>query len=224
MSTSAQIPPPQFGSDDVEVISRERAYDGFFKLDRLQLRHRKFNGDWSEDVPRELIVRRDAVGVLLYDPQLDSIALIEQFRTGVIDAITPAIEKAMGVAANKKSPWILELVAGLIDRDESPMEVATREALEEANCTVLELEPIFELFTSPGGTNEYLHLFCARCDLRNAGGVYGLPEEHEDIRVHVFSYDDTAALLRSGRVNNAITIIALQWLQLHRPRLRKDWC
>ena len=207
---SMPTPAPQLGADDIEIISRERAYDGFFKLDRLQLRHRKFDGDWSAALPRELIVRRDAVGALLYDPQLDAIALVEQFRTGIIDS--------------QRSPWILELVAGLIDRDETPAEVATREVLEEANCQVLALEPIFEFFTSPGGTNEYLHIFCARCDLTNAGGVYGLPEEHEDIRVHVFGYDACVALLKDGAINNAITIIALQWLQMQRVRLRQLWC
>lgn len=199
----------QYDRDDVEILTRSRGYDGFFKIDRLSLRHRKFDGGWSVEVPRELIIRRDAVGVLLYDPQLDSIALIEQFRTGVID--TP------------HSPWIFELVAGLIDTDESPAEVAKREALEEANCEVLALESIYDFFMSPGGTNEYLHLFCARCDLKNAGGVYGLPEEHEDIRVHVLSYDATIALLQNGEIKNAITIMALQWLQLQRERLRAQW-
>lgn len=217
MSASTPPPTPQFDSDDIEIIARERAYDGFFKLDRLQLRHRKFAGDWSAELPRELIIRREAVGVLLYDPQLDAIALVEQFRTGVIDAI----KSADGIA---HSPWVLELVAGLIDRDETPAEVAKREVLEEADSHVLALEPIFEFFTSPGGTNEYLHLFCARCDLSNAGGVHGLPEEHEDIRVHVMSYDAASALLRSGGINNAITIIALQWLQMQRERLRQQWC
>lgn len=202
-----------FAKDDVEIIERNRGYDGFFKVDRFQLRHRKFDGGWSEQMPRELVVRRDAVGILLYDPQLDAVALIEQFRVGVIGA---GVEK-------EASPWILELVAGLIDRDETPIEVAKREAIEEANCTVLDVEPIFSLFTSPGGTNEYIHLFCGRCDLRNAGGVYGLPEEHEDIRVHVVAYDAAVALLTSGRINNAITIIAMQWLQMQRERLRALW-
>jgi ADP-ribose pyrophosphatase len=206
----------EFGADDVEILARERVYDGFFKLDRLRLRHRKFDGDWSAELPRELVIRRDAVGVLLYDPQLDAVALIEQFRTGIID-------NSKNVA-DKRSPWILELVAGLIDRDETPMQVAKREAMEEANCHVLALEPIFAFFTSPGGTNEYLHLFCARCDLHDAGGVHGLPEEHEDIRVHVIRYDAAIALLQNGGVNNAITIIALQWLQMQRERLRELWC
>lgn len=205
-----------FTKDDVEIVERKRGYDGFFKLDQIQLRHRKFDGGWSEEMPRELVIRRDAVGILLYDPQLDAVALIEQFRTGVIDKSIDANGKA-------QSPWILELVAGLIDRDETPEAVAKREAIEEANCTVLALEPIFDFFTSPGGTNEYLYLFCGRCDLRNAGGVYGLPEEHEDIRVHVIEYEAAIALLKNGRINNAITIIAMQWLQLHRERLRALW-
>ncbi|HET8711655.1 MAG TPA: NUDIX domain-containing protein [Spongiibacteraceae bacterium] len=207
---------PELGRDDVEILARERGYDGFFKLDRLRLRHRKFDGDWSAELPRELIVRRDAVGVLLYDPQLDAIALVEQFRTGIIDRV----DSATGVP---HSPWILELVAGLIDRDETPAEVAQRETFEEANCKVLALEPIFDFFMSPGGTNEYLYLFCARCDLRDAGGVHGLPEEHEDIRVHVIDYSAAIALLQSGGVKNAITIVALQWLQMQRDALRQRW-
>lgn len=206
----------KLGADDFEILARERGYDGFFKIDRLQLRHRKFAGDWSAELPRELIIRRDAVGVLLYDPKLDAVALIEQFRVGLIGAKPDANGK-------KKSPWILELVAGLIDRDETPQEVAIREVHEEANCRVLALEPIFDLFTSPGGTNEFIHLFCARCDLSDAGGVHGLPEEHEDIRVHVIAYDAALALLQRGQLNNAITIIAMQWLQLQRERLRQLW-
>lgn len=205
---------PQFGRDDVEIISRERAYDGFFKLDRMTLRHRKFEGGWSDEMPRELIVRRDAVGVLLYDPVLDAVALIEQFRTGIIDR---------SASGESKSPWILELVAGLIDRDETPEEVATREAIEEAGCEVLALESIAQFFMSPGGSNEYVHLFLARCDLRDAGGVHGLPEEYEDIRVHVVTFDAALALLNSGGINNALTIVAMQWLQIHRERLRRQW-
>ncbi len=208
---------PEFGSDDVEILERERGYDGFFKLDRLRLRHRKFDGSWSAELPRELILRRDAVGVLLYDPQLDAVALVEQFRTGVINARPDA-------EGNPQSPWILELVAGLIDREETPAEVARREALEEAGCTVLALEPMFDFFMSPGGSNEYLHLFCGRCDLRNAGGVHGLAEEHEDIRVHVIACDAAIDLLNRGAIKNAITIVALQWLQMQRERLRRQWC
>jgi ADP-ribose pyrophosphatase len=204
---------PQFTAADVEIVQQDIAYAGFYQLERLQLRHRKFAGDWSPVLKRELMVRRDAAGVLLYDPQLDAIALIEQFRIG-------ALRRAV---AESGSPWLLELVAGLIDTDETPEAVARREAEEEAGCTVLAVEPIFALFSSPGGSNEYMHLFCGRCDLSAAGGVHGLPEEHEDIRVHVVAFAEALELLQRGILCNAHTVIALQWLQLNRERLRHLW-
>lgn len=204
------MPNHEFSADDVEILARDTVYSGFFKVEQLRLKHRRFAGDWSDAFTRELLVRRDATGVLLYDPQLDAIALIEQFRVGTLDRGT--------------SPWLFEVVAGLIDAGESPQDVARREALEEAGCEVLALEPILELFSSPGGTNEYMHLFCGRCDLRDAGGVHGLPEEHEDIRVHVVGFDEAVAMMRGGTLRNAHTVIALQWLQLNRERLRDAWC
>jgi ADP-ribose pyrophosphatase len=204
---------PEFAAGDVQVLERETVYKGFYRMERLQLRHRKFAGDWTPALRRELMVRRDAAGVLLYDPQLDAVALIEQFRVGAMDS----------AASDGGSPWLFELVAGLIDTDETPAQVARREALEEAGCEVLALEPVFELFSSPGGSNEFMHIFCGRSDLGNAGGLHGLPEEHEDIRVHVVAFAAAVALMQRGGLRNAHTIIALQWLQLNRERLRATW-
>jgi ADP-ribose pyrophosphatase len=204
------MPTQQFTADDVQISEREIVYNGFFRMERMQLRHRKFAGDWSASLKRELVVRRDAAGVLLYDPQLDAVALIEQFRVGAID--------------RGASAWLFELVAGLIDTDETPAAVARREAVEEAGCEVVALEPVFELFSSPGGSNEFMHIFCGRCDLRNAGGIHGLPEEHEDIRVHVVEFADAVDMMQRGLLRNAHTIIAMQWLQLNRERLRVLWC
>lgn len=204
----------RFTRDDVTIAEQKIVYDGFFKVQKMQLQHRLFPRDGrtdgqSEVMTRELVVRKDAAGVLLYDPQLDAIALIEQFRIGAL--------------GQGKSPWLLEIVAGLIDTDESPAEVAQREALEEADCEVLALEPVLNYFSSPGGTNEFFYLFCGRADLRNAGGIHGLPEEHEDIRVHVVGFDVALQLLQRGELCNAQTIVALLWLQLNRERLRAQW-
>lgn len=198
-----------FGADDVEIDGRRLAYDGFFKVHQLQLRHRLFHGGWSETLSRELLIRRDAVGVLPYDPALDAVLLIEQLRVGALQ--------------RPRSPWLLELVAGLIDEGEQPPDVARREALEEAGCELAELEPIHGYFSSPGGTSEYFHLFCGRARLDGAGGVFGLPEEGEDIRARVFSIEEALQALAAGRVADAHSLIALQWLQLQRPRLRALW-
>lgn len=199
----------RFTRDDVKIARDDLVYDGFFKLRKLALSHRRFDGSWSEEFTRELMVRREAVGVLLYDPQLDAVALIEQFRTGALE--------------HGRSPWLLEIVAGLIDDGESPEEVARREAREEADVDIAAIEPVLSYFSSPGGTDEYFHLFCGRADLCTAGGVHGLPEEHEDIRVHVVAYEGVLRLLAAGELCNAQTIVAIQWLQLNRERLRRLW-
>ncbi|MCY1546599.1 ADP-ribose pyrophosphatase [compost metagenome] len=135
--------------------------------------------------------------------------LIEQFRVG-----------AMGKSA---SPWLLELVAGLIDTDEQPEEVALREAMEEANLALSSLWPISEYFPSPGGSDERVYLYLGRCSSQGAGGVHGLAEEGEDIRVHVMPLEDALDAVRDGRINNAASIIALQWLALNRAEVRGLW-
>ncbi len=201
---------PQLGRDDVDIQREETVFDGFFRLTRFTLRHRLFAGGWSKVFTRELFRRRDAVGVLLYDPQRDAVALVEQFRVGVF-------------ARPDHSPWLLEIVAGVVDDGETPPAVALREAKEEANCEITALEPIAEYFSSPGGTDEYFHVFCGRCDLGGAGGVFGLPEEHEDIRVHVLAVDELFASLQRGEIRNGLTLVATMWLQVHRERLRTAW-
>lgn len=206
---STKDDPPALGRADVEVDKEETPYAGFFKLSKFTLRHKLFRGGWSNKFTREVFCRRDAVGVLLYDPQRDEVALVEQFR--------------IGAYAAGGEPWLLEVVAGVVDTDESPAEVAIREAQEEAGCAITALEPIAQYFPSPGGTDEYFHSFCGRCDLSNAGGVHGLPEENEDIRVQVLSADELLAKLARGELRNALTLIAALWFQQHRERLRAQW-
>ena len=195
--------------DDVEVVEREACFRGFYQLDRLHLRHRLFAGGMGKLISRELFVRHDAVCVLPYDPQCDCVVLIEQFRVGALD--------------KSVDPWLIELVAGLIDKDEQPEEVARREAVEEAGLELAELWPLTQYYPSPGGSDERVHLYVGRCDSRGAGGVHGLEEEGEDIRVLVWSLDEALAALDDGRIDNAASIIALQWLALNRDKVRERW-
>ena len=193
----------------VDVVRREKCYQGFYQLDRLHLRHELFAGGMSNEISREVFVRHDAVCMLPYDPQRDEVVLIEQFRVGVL-----------GKTAN---PWLIELVAGLIDKDEQPEEVAHREAQEEAGLTISALWPMTRYFPSPGGSTEFVHLFLGRCDSRGVGGLHGLVEEGEDIRVSVWAFEDALQAVRDGRISNAASIIALQWLALNRVEVRGLW-
>lgn len=195
--------------NDIELIEREQCFRGFYSVDRLHLRHRLFSGDMGPLISRELFVRHDAVCVLPYDPQRDTVVLIEQFRVGALD--------------KSVNPWLLELVAGLVDTDESAETIAHREAHEEAGLQLSALWPITRYYPSPGGSNERVQLYLGRCDSRTAGGVHGLAEEGEDIRVHVWPLADALEAVRNGCIDNAASIIALQWLAMHHREVQELW-
>ncbi|GGU60671.1 ADP-ribose pyrophosphatase [Pseudomonas laurentiana] len=193
----------------VDIVQRDNCYKGFYRLDKVRLRHELFAGGMGREISRELFVRHDAVCVLPYDAQRDEVVLIEQFRVGAIGKVA--------------SPWLIELVAGLIDKDEQPEEVAHREAEEEAGLKLTALWPMTRYFPSPGGSDEYVHLYLGRCSSVGVGGLHGLEEEGEDIRVKVWSFEDALQAVRDGHIINAASIIALQWLALNRDEVRGLW-
>jgi len=198
-----------FNKSDVEVLSRRRSHEGFVPVDVLQLKHRLFSGGWSDEIRRELAVRDSAVGVLLFDPKRDTVVLVRQFRTGIL--------------THESSPWILEIVAGMAGAGEAPADVVKREAKEEANCVVTELIPICEYFNSPGWSNEKIFLFCGLVDAGTAGGVHGLDDEHEDILVVTMPFSEAVTAVEKGDINNAMAIIAIQWLQMNKKLVIKQW-
>lgn len=197
------------GQQDVAIVEKRTAYQGFTQVDVLRLQHRLFAGGMSPVIQRELIIKPEAVGVLIYDPVLDSVLLIEQFRVG---------------ALMEANPWQLEIVAGLVDGDDHSLEdVARREVLEEAGVTLTRIERVTTFLFSPGNSNERFTLFVGQADLSQAGGVFGLPEEGEDIRVMVISAEQAFAIMRDGRMINAPLLIALQWLMLNKKDLQHRW-
>ncbi len=200
---------PSNSSDDVELVEKTTPYDGYFRIDVYRLRHKRFDGGWTEVMSRELFERGRATVVLPYDPRRDAVVLIEQFRIGAY---------AAGI-----NPWLIEPVAGIVKPGESPEAVARREAVEEAGCEIAELEPIGTVLSSPGGCSEVLHLYCGRVDSAGVGGIHGLPHEHEDIRAFTLPLDTALERLAKGEYNNASTVITLQWLALNRDRLKKKW-
>lgn len=198
---------PSPGIDDVTEVTQEKVFDGFFKVNKYTLRHRLFDGRWSELISRELFERGDAVVVLPYDPVTDEVVLIEQFRIGALAA----------TQRNKdnKSPWLIECIAGMIDKQQSPKEVAIREAEEEAGIVLSNVQPIMNFLSTPGGVSERIYLFAATVDSTTADGIHGLDVEHEDIRVCVVKREKAIKWLNEGRIDSAPTVIALQWLQLN---------
>jgi len=195
--------------NDVELLDRKTAYQGFGRVVDLTLRHRRFAGGMSDTLSREVYERAPVAAVLLYDPARDAVVLVEQFRAGVYHA--------------GGDPWMTEIVAGLTEPGESAEDVARREAVEEADCTITALERICEVYTSPGGTSERCTIFCGRVDSQAVGGIHGVADEHEDIRVLAMDRAAAHAAVAAGRIVNAKSVIALLWLALNHERLRTAW-
>ncbi|SUC38297.1 ADP-ribose pyrophosphatase NudF [Proteus mirabilis] len=98
-----------------------------------------------------------------------------------------------------------------------------REATEEAGITIGRCKPIVSYLSSPGGTSERMYVYVGEVDATTATGIHGLACENEDIRVHVVSREQAYQWVEEGIIDNAASVIALQWLQLHHVTLRKDW-
>ena len=201
--------PVTFAKNDVEIIARETLYSGFFSMELYRFRHRLFNGEMSGEIRREIFERGHAAVLLPFDPVRDEVVLVEQIRIAAYD--------------DSESPWLLEMVAGMIEEGESVEDVARREALEEAGLIVGRTKPVLSYLASPGGTSERLSIMVGEVDATTADGIHGLADENEDIRVHVVSREQAYQWVEEGKIDNAASVIALQWLQLHYQTLRNEW-
>ena len=191
-----------------EIIEETVGFRGFFSLLKYRLKHTLYGGGWSAVISRELFHRGECVAVLPYDPVLDRVVLIEQFRIGAIKT-SPV-------------PWLWEIVAGAIETGETPEAVARRESEEEAGCAIRQLIRIGRFYPTPGGSSETITLFCGLVDAANVGGVHGLAEEHEDIRALSLDFSEALQWLAEGKIEAAAPIIALQWLALTREKLLRS--
>lgn len=198
----------EFTPQDVEIVSKETLFKGFFRMVKYRFKHRLFEGGWSQPIDREMFDRGHAAALLPYDPVTDQVVIVEQIRVGALE---------------HTHPWQLEIVAGIIDEGESAEDVVRREAVEEAGINVADLEKVISYYPSSGGCSEKLDVFVGKVDASTAHGVHGLDYEGEDIRVHVVSREQAYQWVVDGTFENGASIIALQWLELNHQRLRSEW-
>ncbi len=196
---------------DVIVEKRDPVFQGYFQVDRWQVRHRIDGDVWSPPLTREVFERGHAVAVLPYDPVRQCLVAIEQFRIGPLAA--------------GRNPWIIEIVAGIIEPTEiaNPIAVAQRECEEEIGAAV---EDIFEVLTylpSPGAVSETITLYCGRVDSSKLPKVAGNADEGEYIRISTLTLPELAEGLESGRFENSLMLIAAQWLLLNREKVQNRW-
>ncbi|MDG2393369.1 MAG: NUDIX domain-containing protein, partial [Thalassotalea sp.] len=120
----------------------------------------------------------------------------------------------------------LEFIAGMFGENESPVDVAIREAEEEAKLLIDKdnVQHVMNFLSTPGGCSEKLFMYLAIIDASelSSGEVAGLEYENEDILSHVVSRQQALDWLAQGKIENASTIIGLQWLAMNYQRLVKE--
>jgi ADP-ribose pyrophosphatase len=199
------LQPSHVDLERTEVLS-----DGFFRFERLTLRTETFAGKLSEPQKREVLRSGAAVAVLLYDPAAHLLLLIEQFRVGAYLSQLP-------------SAWILECVAGRVDKGETTEAAARREVKEETGYDVGKMERMGAYLSSPGISDELVTIYVGAMDAAHVGGVHGKKTEGEDIRTRVFPVDEALAAADRGAVFNIIAQVALLWFARHGDALRQRW-
>ena len=191
--------------------AKRSVYKGFFSVEEHDLTYQKFNNEQSNVVTRSTLVSSDAVIVLPYDPVNDRILLIEQFRAG------PYVK-------GDENPWVLEPIAGLIDEGETPESAGIREAQEEAHLEIKRLELVARSYPSPGISTEFFHQYIGIVSLpEETSLVSGLESEAEDIRSHIFSYEEFYKMIVEGEMNVGPAILLGLWLSKNRKSLIKKY-
>ena len=200
---------PPLPNETVELVEHEVAFQGYFRVGRYFFRHGLYQGGQSTILRREVFERGHAAAVLPYDPLRDEVVLIRQFRAGAYVA--------------GRHPWTWEIVAGIIEHDESPEQLVRREAVEEAALEIKDVIAMHDVVVSPGACSETCACFLGKVDTTNAGGIFGLESEGENILVKVLPFAEARGMLDRDEIGNAIGVIALQWLALHRDEVRARW-
>lgn len=195
----------------VSVIEEqvEWSFGSIFRAVRAVIRYTTFSGRWSEPVKRINFERGESVGILLYDPESDSVVLVRQFRYPVYASLSEEDRRNAPWKA-----WILEIVAGVKEPHLEVAHVANKELLEEAGYEVEgEVQKIATIYPSPGGTSERITLFLGLADCQrpvSTGG--GLAAEGEDTQVVVLPFEESLAAIDRGEIQDGKTIVALQHL------------
>jgi ADP-ribose pyrophosphatase len=187
----------------VEIVQKSRTDFRFFSIEEARLRYERYDGTMSAEMVRLNLQRGDAAAAIVHDPAADTVVLVEQFRYS-------AYEKGPG--------WLLEIPAGVVEagKDTDPASTMRRELEEEIGYHVADLRHIRTFYLSPGGSSERVFLYYASAspkDKRSDGG--GLLIENEDIRVLVLNTADAFARMKSGEIQDAKSLVGLQWLEMH---------
>jgi nudix-type nucleoside diphosphatase (YffH/AdpP family) len=186
--------------DTVHIVREETLSDHFLPLKNVTYAQRRHDGELQVQ-SREVYDCADGAAVLLYNRAHRSVVLTRQFR--------------IGARLNGHDGFLLEAAAGMLDGAD-PAERALAEVREETGYDVDRLQPALQLYASPASTTERIHLFVAEYDRgRRCGSGGGKPEEGEDIEVVELDFDDALAMVGTGAIVDAKTVLLLLYLERH---------
>jgi nudix-type nucleoside diphosphatase (YffH/AdpP family) len=183
----------------VSIDSERVIFDDVFKIVEARVSYEKFDGQMSAVVRRLNFERGDSAAAIVFNSDTKKIILTNQFKY-------PTLSHGSG--------WIIEIVAGVVERDESPEATIVREIREEIGYQVSDLQRIADFYVTPGGSSERIHLFYAKVgedDRVSKGG--GLASEGEDIQVLQFDTPQISWMLENHEIHDAKTLVAVTWLQ-----------
>jgi len=184
-----------------KIINKKNIYKGFFEMYEYDLIHQKHDGNWSDEIKREIFGGAHVASLLPFDPIKKEILLIQQFRVGII--------------SRHKDSLLYEIVAGIVDKNEEPDHASIRECYEETGCMVKKLVHIQDYFPAPGSSESFYHLYLGEIDSFKGSRIRGLENENEDIMVTSFKVDEVKQMLDKKMIKNGLTLIALQWFFLN---------
>ena len=204
-SSALEIGPDLNTNIQIEDLKRE--YLGFFALNQVDLKYPFFDNSTSGLKSRTILMGSEASLILPYDPILDKVLLVEQFRIGPF-------------CRGDKAPWVYEPVAGMIEFGEKPEDAAKREVFEEAGIQVTNLVKINSGYPNPGEATTYFYNYIGIVDLSDySPGIYGVRDEGEDIRTHVIDFNEVLSWSISNKLRVLPLTTMVLWLALNKPKL-----
>ena len=187
-------------TNHVKNLTKELLSDYKSTLEKVSFDYLRSNGEWQHQ-NRVVFTRPNASVVLLYNKISKKIILINQFR---IPTYVNGNDDGM----------LLEVCAGTIDKDETPEECIKREIEEETGYQIQNVKPIFDLYLSPGSVTERLYFFVAEYTVAMKKSKGGGTDETEDIAINEIDFDEAVAMIESGQIKDAKTVILLQYARL----------
>ncbi len=181
---------------EIEIKETKLLSDNWYILNRVSFSYKKENEE-SEIHTREVYDRGNGAGILLYNSTKKTVILTRQFRLPTF-------------LNGNKTGMMIEVCAGLLDQD-NPESAIIRETEEETGYRISKVQKVFESYMSPGAVTEILYLFVGEYDESmkvSEGG--GLDAEQENIEVLEYTFDKAYAMIESGEITDAKTILLLQ--------------